>query len=131
MTEAMLAEAKKLYGEAREIVAEELKLRQKSSRQMVRLASILKGLYGTFQQREDPREGLVLAPKGKAFADFRECMRDLLQPLDVGERMGWYILSVGRYLLGRIPESQLADMGFAKVKELARVAKAKREIPQN
>ncbi len=65
MTEAILNRAQQLYGEAREIVAEEVKLRQRSSRHIVRLASILKDLYETFQQREDPREGLVLVRRGK------------------------------------------------------------------
>ncbi len=129
MTEAMLCRAQELYGEARDIVAEEVKLRQRSSRHIVRLAAILRDLYHTFQQREDPREGLVLVPKRKGFADFREAMLELLRPLDLGERIGWYYLSIGRYLVAKVPESQLADMGFAKVKELARVAKAKREVP--
>jgi len=129
MTEAMLTQAQNLYGEARAIVAQEVELKRRSGRNIVRLASILRDLYEVFQQREDPHEGLVLLPKGRAFADFRECMCDLLRPLDVGERMGWYILSIGRHLLGKIPESELADMGFVKVKELARVAKVKNELP--
>lgn len=128
MTEAMLTQAQKLYSEARKIVAEEVRLRQKSGHNIVRLASILKDLFETFQQREDPREGLVLDPKREGFADFKEAMLELLRPLDLGERMGWCILSVGRHLLGKIPESELAEMGFAKVKELARVAKVKNEV---
>ena len=131
MNEAILTQAQKLYGEAHEIVAEECKLRQKSGRNLVRLASILSDLYETFLRREDPRERLVLVPRQKGFADFREAMLELLRPLDMGERNGWYYVSIGRHLLGKIPESQLADMGFEKVKQLARVAKAKNEVPAN
>ena len=129
MNEAMLTQAQQLYSEAREIVAEEVKLRQKSSRHIVRLASILRTLYETFQQREDPHEGLVLVPKRKGFADFREAMLELLRPLDLGERSGWYYVSIGRYLLGKIPEAELADMPFEKIKQLARIARAKTELP--
>lgn len=56
-------------------------------------------------------------------------MLELLRPLDLGERMGWYLLSIGRRLDGKIPETELADMSFEKVKQLARVAKAKSELP--
>ena len=129
MNEVLLSQAQRLYSEGREIVAEEVKLRQKSSRHIVRLASILKDLYETFQRREDPREGLVLVPKRKAFADFREAMLELIRPLDLAERSGWYYVSIGRHLLGKIPEAELADMPFEKVKQLARVAKAKSELP--
>ena len=125
MTEAMLTQAQKIYGEAREIVAKEVELKRRSGRNIVRLASILKDLYETFQQREDPREGLVLVPKRKAFTDFRECMLELLRPLDLQERSGWYYLSIGRHLLGKIPEAELAEMPLEKVKQLARVAKTK------
>jgi hypothetical protein len=129
MTEAILTRAQQRYSEGREIVAEEVKLRQKSSRHIVRLASILRDLYEAFLQREDPHERLVLLSKRKGFADFRECMLELLRPLDLGERMGWYYVSIGRHLLGRIPEAELVDMPFEKVKQLARVAKAKTELP--
>ena len=128
MNEVLLSQAQRLYSEGREIVAEEVKLRQKSSRHIVRLASILKDLYETFQRREDPREGLVLVPKRKAFADFREAMLELIRPLDLAERSGWYYVSIGRHLLGKIPEAELADMPFEKVKQLARVAKVKTEL---
>ena len=123
--ESVLNRAQKLYSEAREIVAAEVKLKRQSGRHIVRLASILKDLYETFQQREDPREGLVLVPKRKAFTDFRECMLELLRPLDLQERSGWYYLSIGRHLLGKIPEAELAEMPLEKVKQLARVAKTK------
>jgi hypothetical protein len=129
MTEAMLTQAQNLYGEGRAIVAEEVELKRRSGRNIVRLASILRDLYETFQQREDPREGLVLVRKRKGFANFKECMVELLRPLDLQERSGWYFLSIGRHLLGKIPEAELADMPFEKVKQLARVAKAKRELP--
>ena len=129
MMESVLNRAQKLYSEAREIVAAEVKLKRQSGRHIVRLASILKDLYETFQQREDPREGLVLVPKRKAFTDFRECMLELLRPLDLQERSGWYYLSIGRHLLGKIPEAELAEMPLEKVKQLARVAKAKSELP--
>ena len=56
MDEANLNRAQKLYDEAREVVAEEVRLKQKSSRHIVRIASILKDLYAIFQQREDPHE---------------------------------------------------------------------------
>jgi hypothetical protein len=125
MMESVLNRAQKLYSEAREIVAAEVKLKRQSGRHIVRLASILKDLYETFQQREDPREGLVLVPKRKAFTDFRECMLELLRPLDLQERSGWYYLSIGRHLLGKIPEAELAEMPLEKVKQLARVAKTK------
>lgn len=68
MNEVKLTQAQQLYTEAREIVAEEVKLKQRSGRNFVRLGSILKELYETFQQREDPREGLVLDPRRKGFA---------------------------------------------------------------
>lgn len=71
----------------------------------------------------------MLVPKKKGFADFRECMIELLRPLDLHERMGWYYVSIGRHLLGKIPEAVLADMPFEKVKQLARVAKTKTELP--
>ena len=129
MMESVLNRAQKLYSEAREIVAAEVKLKRQSGRHIVRLASILKDLYETFQQREDPREGLVLVPKRKAFTDFRECMLELLRPLDLQERSGWYYLSIGRHLLGKIPEAELAEMPLEKVKQLARVAKTKTGLP--
>ena len=129
MTESILSRAQQLYAEGRAIVAEEVELKRRSGRNIVRLASILRDLYETFQQREEPREGLVLVPKRKGFANFKECMVELLRPLDLQERSGWYFLSIGRHLLGKIPEAELADMPFEKVKQLARVAKAKRELP--
>jgi len=129
MTESILTRAQKLYHEAGEIVAKEVKLKEQSGRHIVRLASILKDLYEIFLQRDDPNESLVLVPKKKGFADFHECMVGLLQPLDLHERMGWYYLSIGRYLLGKIPEAELADMPFEKVKQLARVAKVKTDLP--
>jgi hypothetical protein len=85
--------------------------------------------YEVFLQREDPNEPLVLAPRTKGFADFRECLLELIRPLELSERTGWYHLSVGRRLLGRVPETVLAGMSFEKAKQLARVAKAKDEIP--
>ena len=72
---------------------------------------------------------LVLVPKQKAFTDFRDCMIELLRPLDLHERMGWYYVSIGRHLLGKIPEAVLAEMPFEKVEQLARVAKTKAELP--
>jgi hypothetical protein len=45
------------------------------------------------------------------------------------ERSEWYYLSIGRHLLGKVPEAELAAMPFEKVKQLARVAKAKTELP--
>jgi hypothetical protein len=129
MTESILTRAQKLYHEAGEIVAKEVKLKEQSGRHIVRLASILKDLYEIFLQRDDPNESLVLVPKGKAFADFRECMIELLRPLELHERMGWYYVSIGRHLLGKIPEAELADMPFEKVKQLARVGKTKTELP--
>lgn len=129
MTAACLARAQKLYGEARQIVEEERKLKQQSSRNIIRLASILKDLYAIFLQREDPHERLVLLPRTKGFSDFRECMLELLRPLDLGERTGWYYLSIGRHLLDKIPEWQLNEVPFEKVKQLARVAKTKGEVP--
>jgi hypothetical protein len=129
MTEAIVTRAQKLYREAGEIVAEEVKLKQKSGRHIVRLASILKDLYEIFLQRQDPDEPLMLVPKKKGFADFRECMLELLRPLELHERMGWYYVLIGRHLLGKIPEADLADMPFEKVKQLARVAKTRTELP--
>jgi hypothetical protein len=129
MTESILTRAQELYHEASEIVAKEVKLKEQSGRHIVRLASILKDLYEIFLQRDDPQESLVLVPKKKGFADFHECMVELLRPLDLHERMGWYYLSIGRHLLGKIPEAELADMSFEKVKQLARVAKTKTELP--
>ena len=129
MTEAILTRAQKLYREAGEIVAKEVKLKQESGRHIVRLASIFKDLYEIFLRREDPHESLVLVPKKKGFADFRECMIELLRLLELHERMGWYYVSIGRHLLGKIPEAELADMSFEKVKQLARVAKTKTELP--
>jgi len=129
MTNAIVTRAQKLYREAGEIVAKEVKLKEQSGRHIVRLASILKDLYEIFLQREDPHESLVLVPKKKGFADFRECMIELLRPLDLHERTGWYYLSIGRHLLGKIPEAALADMPFEKVKQLARVAKAMTDLP--
>ena len=129
MTKAIVTRAQKLYREAGEIVAKEVKLKEQSGRHIVRLASILKDLYEIFLQREDPHESLVLVPKKKGFADFRECMIELLRPLDLHERTGWYYLSIGRHLLGKIPEAALADMPFEKVKQLARVAKAMTDLP--
>jgi hypothetical protein len=129
MTESILSRAQQLYAEGRAIVAEEVELKRRSGRNIVRLASILRDLYETFQQREEPREGLVLVPKRKGFANFKECMVELLRPLDLQERSGWYFLSIGRHLLGKIPEAELADMPFEKVKQLARVAKVKTELP--
>jgi hypothetical protein len=129
MTEAIVTRAQKLYHEAGEIVAKEVKLKEQSGRHIVRLASILKDLYEIFLQREDPHESLVLVPKEKGFADFRECMIELLRPLDLHERTGWYYLSIGRHLLGKIPEAALAGMPFEKVKQLARAAKAKIDLP--
>jgi hypothetical protein len=131
MNEALLTQAQRLYSEAREIVAEEVWLKRQSGRHVVRLASILKDLYETFLQREDPREGLVLIPRRKGFANFKECMLELLRPLDLQERSGWYFLSIGRHLLGKIPEAELGDMPFEKVKQLARVAKVKSELPDD
>jgi hypothetical protein len=130
MTEAIATRAQKLYHEASEIVAEEAKLKEQSGRHIVRLASILKDLYEIFLQRDDPHESLVLVPRKKAFSDFRECMIELLRPLDLHERMGWYYVSIGRHLLGKIPEAVLADMPFEKVKQLARVAKTKTDLPE-
>lgn len=129
MTEAYLTRAQKLYHEAGEIVAKEVKLKEQSGRHIVRLASILKDLYEIFLQREDQHKSLVLVPKKKAFADFRECMIELLRPLDLHERMGWYYVSIGRHLLGKIPETVLAEMPLEKVKQLARVAKTKTDLP--
>ena len=60
MTEAIVTRAQKLYREAGKIVTEEVKLKQESGRHIVRLAAILKDLYATFQQRENPHESLVL-----------------------------------------------------------------------
>jgi hypothetical protein len=127
--EVILNRAQQLYAEGREIVAQEVELKRCSGRHIVRLAAILKDLYQTFLLREDPREGLVLIPKKKGFANFTECMVELLRPLDLKERTGWYYVSIGRHLLGKIPEAELADMPLEKVKQLARVAKAKREVP--
>jgi hypothetical protein len=124
-----LKRAQQLYGEAREIVAEEVELKRQSGRHTVRLASIFKELYEAFHQRENPRERPALVPKRKGFADFRECMLELLRPLDLHERTGWYYLSIGRHLLGKIPEAELANMPFEKIKQLARVAKTKTELP--
>ena len=129
MDESLVSRAQQLYHEAGEIVAQEVKLKEQSGRHIVRLASILKDLYEIFLQRDDPQEGLVLVPRKKAFADFRECMIELLRPLDLHERMGWYYVSIGRHLLGKIPEAVLAEMPFEKVKQLARVAKTKTELP--
>src|SRR5215831_7117165 len=129
MDEAILKRAQQLYGEAREVVAEEVKLKRQSGRHIVRLATILKELFETFQQRDDPSKGLVLVPKRKAFTDFRECMLELLRPLDLHERTGWYYVSIGRHLLGKIPEAELANVPFEKIKQLARVAKTKTELP--
>jgi hypothetical protein len=128
LNEAILTRAQKLYGEACEIVADEVLVRQKSSRNLVRLAAILKDLYEVFQ-RKQLGESLKLVPRSKGFADFRECMVELLRPLQLGERSGWYYLSIGRHLLGKIPEAELNAMTFEKVKLLARVAKAKGEVP--
>ena len=125
MDQAILNRAQKLYSEARGIVSEEVKLKRQSGRHIVRLASILKDLYETFLQREDPRENLVLIPRKEGFANFKECMVELLRPLDLQERSGWYYLSIGRHLLGKIPEAELAEMPLEKVKQLARVAKTK------
>ena len=110
-------------------MAEEVKLKEQSGRHIVRLASILKDLYEIFLQRNDPHESLMLVPRKKAFADFRECMIELLRPLDLHERMGWYYVSIGRHLLGKIPEAVLAEMPFEKIKQLARVANTKTELP--
>lgn len=129
MTEAILAQAQKLYREASEIVAEEVRLKKKSSDHLVRIVGILKHLYEVFQSREDPSKPLVLIPNSAGFPTFKDAMVTLLKPLGYEERMGWYCVSIGRLLLGKIPESELADMGFEKAKQLARVAKAKREIP--
>jgi hypothetical protein len=129
MTEAIVTKAQKLYREAGEIVAKEVKLKEQSGRHIVRLASILKDLYEIFLQREDPHESLVLVSKKKAFADFRECMIELLRPLELHERTGWYYVSIGRHLLGKIPEAELANMPLEKVKQLARVAKTKTDLP--
>jgi hypothetical protein len=129
MSETILTRGQSLYDEARQVVADELKLREQSGYNLVRLAAILKDLYAVFLERTDPREALVLVPRTKGFADFRECMVELLRPLDLGERMGWYYLSVGRLLLGAIPEADLNAMGFEKAKQLARVAKAQKDIP--
>jgi hypothetical protein len=129
MNQTILNRAQRLYSEAREIVAEEVTLKQKSSQHIVRLAKLLTDLYEVFLRREDQNEKLVLAPKAQAFSDFRECMIELLRPLDLGERTGWYYVSIGRHLLGRIPEAELANMPFEKIKQLARVAKSKTELP--
>ena len=110
-------------------MAKEVNLKEQSGRHIVRLASILKDLYEIFLHREDPHESLVLVPKQKAFTDFRDCMIELLRPLDLHERMGWYYVSIGRHLLGKIPEAVLAEMPFEKVEQLARVAKTKAELP--
>jgi hypothetical protein len=129
MTEAIVTRAQKLYREAGEVVAKEVKLKEQSGRHIVRLASILKDLYEIFLQREDPHESSVMVPTKKGLADSRECMVELLRPLDLHERMGWSYVSIGRHLLGKIPEAVLADMPFEKVKQPARVAKAKTDLP--
>ena len=128
-TEFIVLRAQKLYHEAGKIVAKEVKLKEQSGRHIVRLASIVKDLYEIFLRREDPHEGLMLVPKQAAFTDFRECMIELLRPLDLHERMGWYYVSIGRHLLGKISEAELAEMPFEKVKQLARVAKTTKELP--
>jgi len=69
MTESILTRALKLYREAGEIVADEVRLKEQSGRHIVRLASILKDPYEVFLDCEDPREGLLLVPKQKAFTD--------------------------------------------------------------
>jgi hypothetical protein len=129
MKQSIVTRAQKLYYEAGEIVAKEVKLKEQSGRHIVRLASILKDLYEIFQQRNHQHEPLMLVPKQKGFIDFRDCMIELLRPLDLHERTGWYYLSVGRHLLGKIPEAALAEMPFEKVKQLAWVAKSKTELP--
>ena len=63
MTEAIATRAQKLYHEAGEIVAEEVKLKQKSNQHIVRLAKLLTDLYEVFLRREDQNEKLVLTPK--------------------------------------------------------------------
>ena len=129
MKQSIVTQAQKLYSEASAIVAREVELKEQSGRNIVRLASLLKDLYEIFIQRRDINESLVLVPKKKAFNDFRECMIDILRPLNLQERTGWYYVSIGRHLLRKIPEAELSEIPFEKVKQLARVAKTRVEIP--
>src|ERR1019366_1848737 len=105
MKQSIVTQAQKLYSEASAIVAREVELKEQSGRNIVRLASLLKDLYEIFMLRRDSNESLVLEPKKKAFNDFRECMIDILRPLNLQERTGWYYVSIGRHLLGKIPEA--------------------------
>ena len=56
MKQSIVTRAQKLYYEAGEIVAKEVKLKEQSGRHIVRLASILKDLYEIFQQRNHQHE---------------------------------------------------------------------------
>lgn len=129
MSEDDVIRGQELYAEARVIVDEEVKLQEKSGRNIVRLASILRDLRDIFERSSDTSKGLVLVPRTKGFANFRACMLELLRPLDRGERTGWYYLSIGTQLLGKVTEAELEGLSFEKIKQLARVAKAKNEVP--
>lgn len=97
MNQAIFTRAQKLYLEAREIVKEEVQLKLKSSGHIVRLASVLAELYQIFEGKR-PGETLVLVPSSRGYANFRECMMDLLRPLELGERMGFSYVSIGRHM---------------------------------
>ncbi|HLY62806.1 MAG TPA: hypothetical protein VKV95_18840 [Terriglobia bacterium] len=127
MNEAILTRAQKLYQDGRELVAEEAKLQLKSSHNIVKLATIFAGLYEIFL-RKSPGESLVLVPRSKGFTKFRECMVELLRPLEREERTGWYYVSIGRHLIGKIPEAELDGLPFEKIKTLDRVMRAKGEV---
>jgi hypothetical protein len=118
-----LSQATAIDHKLREEVAAFASLQNKADKGAVRIARHLAEMYKLFEAK-DPREKLL------GFKNFAEWMRNRMKPIaGRSESRGWFLMSIGKHLVGKFPDEMLEEFGIEKCKTLARYAKQKREIP--
>ena len=113
----------KIDARARAIIKEQVGLNKDTSRNMVRLAGELKKGYALFEAKQP-------GTKIGGFSNFKAWMVELIEPINMSARSGFYHLSIGRRLLGLVSGEQLEELGIEKAKTLARVVKSKGKLPE-
>lgn len=122
---SLVTQAQELDRQARDTVKEIQTIEIQGGKKIVRLANILAKMYALYEKKkpgDEPVEG---------FASFVSWMREVTKPLSgKGENRGYIYLSVGRQLLGRLPDDLIEELGIEKCRSLARYQKQKHELPE-
>jgi hypothetical protein len=122
------AKAKEIDARFRVLVNEQAERNRHTSRSLAEMAALCSKMTALFRAKS-PKDKIL------GFSRYDQWFLDRTWKLqgekDARRRQGFYLASIGTYLLPRVGEKELVKMGIERAKALAVYAKAKNEIPEH